>query len=269
MKRTITLGLGALAMAGMALPASAADLGARPITKAPVAAPPPIFSWTGCYIGGNLGGKWSANDDFNVNVASVPVVLPSGAVVLFNNNGNSNNGAFIGGGQVGCQYQAGNWVFGIEGDFDGTNLKRNFVVQTNLAPFFFPGDAFQVKNEWQASVRGRLGYAWDRWMIYATGGVAFGQLEVTAALVGLPIFQVDKTLTGWTVGGGFEYAFYNNWSFGVEYRFSQFDNENFGFGTLVLPAAINGFVANASFDTHEVTARLNYRFNWFGGGAPY
>jgi len=264
MKRATTLSIGALALGAMTLPASAADLGARPITKAPVAAPPPIFSWTGCYIGGNLGGKWG---DFSgdVNVTSVPVVLPNGAVIAFSDNNNGNNGSFMGGGQIGCQWQVGNWVWGIEGDGDATNLKRDFVFLNDVFPFV-AGDAFRFENNWQASVRGRLGYAFDRWMVYATGGVAFANLEATAALVGLPIFQVDKTLTGWTIGGGFEYAFTNNFSLGVEYRFSKFDTDQFGFGPTVLPLAINGFIANSDLETHEVTARLNYRFNLFG---PY
>src|SRR5262245_43207209 len=270
MRRAITLSIGAVALGAMMIPAAAADLGARPVTKAPVAAPVPVFSWTGCYIGGNVGGKWVADNDFNVNVASVPVVLPSGAVVAFN-NGNNNDGAFIGGGQVGCQWQTGAWVFGIEGDFVGTSLNRDFIVQNTLLVFpFVAGDAFSIQNDWQASVRARLGYAFDRWMVYATGGVAFAQMEATAALVGVPfVVSVDKTLTGWTVGGGFEYAFYNNLSLGIEYRFSQFDTESFAFGTFGrLGPTAAGFASNADLQTHEVTARLNWRFNWFGG-QPY
>jgi outer membrane immunogenic protein len=264
MKRATTWGIGALALAGMALPASAADLGARPITKAPVAAPVPVFSWTGCYIGGNVGGQW-ANFDGDISVAAVPVVLPSGAVVAVTNDSTS---GVVGGGQIGCQWQTGAWVFGIEGDGGASSLKRDFAVVNPVFPFVV-GDAFRFENNWQASVRGRLGYAFDRWLIYATGGVQFTNVEATAALVGFPIVQVDKTLTGWTVGGGVEWAFTNNFSLGVEYRFAKYDNENFGFGTFaVLPTALAGFAANADLETHQVTARLNWRFNWFGG-APY
>src|SRR5262249_4761551 len=197
MKRITTLGIGALALAGSALSASAADLGARPITKAPVAAPIPVFSWTGCYIGGNVGGQW-ANFDGGINVDPVAVVLPSGAVVAI---GNDNTSGVVGGGQIGCQWQTGAWVFGIEGDGGASSLKRDFAVVNTVFPFV-AGDAFRFENNWQASVRGRLGYAFDRWMIYATGGVAFTNVDATAALVGLPIVDVSKTLTGWTVGGG-------------------------------------------------------------------
>src|SRR5262245_39355969 len=261
MKRALMLSIGAVALGAMTLPASAADLGARPITKAPVAAPVPVFSWSGCYIGGNLGGKWG---NFGAD-ATVPatVLLPSGVVAL--TSGGNNDGSFVGGGQVGCQWQTGAWVFGIEGDFDATNISRDFIFTTAVGPFV-AGDAFSFKNDWQASVRGRLGYAWDRWMLYGTGGVAFANIDATVALVGFPIFSNEKTLTGWTVGGGFEYAFTNNLSLGIEYRFSKFDTENFAFGTIgLLPVGLAGAAANADLETHEVTARLNWRFNWFGG----
>ena len=264
MKRAITLGIGALALAGMTVPTAAADLGARPIAKAPIAAPVPVFSWTGCYIGGQAGGKWGDND-LNANLAAVPVLLPGGGVVVFNGN-NDNNVGFIGGGQLGCQWQTGAWVFGIEGDFVATDIDRTFVVATPIGPFI-PGDTFQIQNDWQASVRGRLGYAFDRLMIYGTGGVAFANVEATVGLVGLGTFSASKTLTGWTAGGGFEYAFTNNFSLGVEYRFSSFDTENFAVGCCALsPVVTSALAVNSELQTHEVTARLNWKFYPWGGG---
>src|SRR5262249_26337849 len=114
----MTWGIGALAIVGLALPAAAADLGARPITKAPAVAPVIPFSWSSCYIGANGGGKWSnwKNDEVLIGGAVVAPLAPFGFAT--NNN---NDGTGMGGGQVGCQWQAGNWVFGIEGDADATD----------------------------------------------------------------------------------------------------------------------------------------------------
>jgi outer membrane immunogenic protein len=250
----------------MTLPVSAADLGARPVVRAPVMAPPVVYNWSGFYIGGNVGGKW-ANHDGDIFVDAVGFT-PVG-LAAFGTGGDNSNSSVVGGGQIGYNWQSGPWVFGIEGDFQGTNLKREFVCCGPLAPalFFSPGDAVSVKNDWQASVRGRLGYAWDRFMVYATGGVAFANIKVSVALVPTPGFpglvaSDSDTLTGWTVGGGIEYGLWTNWTIGAEYRFSHFDSADFNHGNFPLTT----FPLRSSFDleTHEVTARLNYRFNLFG-----
>jgi len=262
MKRALAWGIGALALTGLAIPASAADLGARPITKAPPAPVPVVYNWTSCYLGVNGGGKWA---DFRQDAFVVTGIngFPFDTVV-----GNDNETGGVFGGQVGCQWQfGGGWVLGIEGDFDGTSLKRTFVAGPNAFNPFAPGDTIELKNDWQASVRGRLGYAWDRWMIYATGGVAFANLKATVGLVATPVnpavfFSTDQTKTGWTVGGGFAYAITDNLDLGVEYRFSQFDFSNdLGSVTGIFPA---GFTINPRLDTQEVTARLNWHFNFFG-----
>ena len=266
MKRALIGGIGAIALAGMTIEAGVADLGARPITKAPIAAPIPVFSWTGCYIGGNVGGKWGSLDGA-VSAAQVPVFLPNGALLTFDDNNNGNNGSFIGGGQLGCQWQTGAWVFGIEGDFDAVGSSdRTFIVRNAVVGSpFVPGDAFSLSHDWQASVRARLGYAWDRWMLYATGGIAWANLNADAVLVGVGAFSADKTISGWTVGGGFEYAFNNNLSLGIEYRYTKFDNENFGLGAIPFAVGSSGLLLNSDLQTSEVTARLNWRFNPWGG----
>jgi outer membrane immunogenic protein len=267
MKRGLILGIGALTLAGMTISAGAADM---PVKAPPVAAPPPPFSWSGCYIGANVGAKWGSIEGSARHDALAPL-FPAGTVFPFNSDSET---GFIGGGQVGCQWQTGSFVWGIEGDFVGTDISRDFIVPPGGGPLglFLPGDAFSISNDWQASIRGRLGWAWDRFMIYATGGVAWANFQLDAALVGVPALGLpalfvsrDKTLTGFTVGGGFEYAFTPNWSVGVEYRFSQFDGNEFGFGNrLVAPGTQVAFGGNADLETQEVTARLNYRFNLFG-----
>jgi outer membrane immunogenic protein len=244
MKRTMKFSIGVLALLGSTFAAGAADM---PV-KAPIAAPPPPFSWTGCYVGGNVGAKKGSLDG---------EAVIGGTVLLF--GGNDSETGFIYGGQVGCQWQTGTFVLGVEGDFVGTDLERTFIA-TGALGLFAPGDAFTLSNDWQASLRGRLGWAFNQFMVYTTGGIAWANFEATAALVGLPVVSSDSTLTGWTFGGGLEWAFAPSWSLGLEYRFSQFDSENFGLGTVLgVP-----FAVNAELNTHEVTARVNYRFNLFG-----
>jgi outer membrane immunogenic protein len=271
MKRAVTLGIGALALAGTTLAASAADIPRRP-PPPPVVAPPVVYNWSGFYIGGHVGAKW-ADHDGDIFLDNFAAFTPLGLLAF--GNGGEDETAFKGGGQIGFNWQAGGWVFGVEGDFSGTSLERTFVCCGPLAPAFFaPGDTISVKNDWQASVRGRLGFAWDRFLVYGTGGVAFANIEATVALVpvgGFPAFfaTASDTLTGWTAGGGIEFGLWDNWSLGVEYRFSSFDASDFNHGTLITPL-IAGAPFRSSFDleTHEVTARLNYRFSWWGQTGP-
>jgi outer membrane immunogenic protein len=255
-----------MALAATALPSAAADLGARPITKAPIAAPIAAYNWSGCYIGANGGGKWGR---YSGDVATAGVVgfafpgaLPG--VVTANNDDFSSGG--MGGGQIGCQWQSGAFVWGLEGDIDATSVRQTFVAPVGVGGLIAPGDAVEFRNRWQASIRGRIGYAWDRFMIYATGGVAFADVRATLAPVGIGFvtFEDSQTLTGGTVGGGLEYGITDNLSLGVEYRFSKFGHENFAFATT--PILGVPVTANSDLETHEVTARLNWRFNWFGAG---
>jgi outer membrane immunogenic protein len=266
MKRAVTLGIGALALAGTTLAASAADIPRRP-PPPPVVAPPVVYNWSGFYIGGHVGAKW-ADHSGDIFLDNVVGFTPLGLVGF--GNGGEDETAFKGGGQIGFNWQAGGWVFGVEGDFSGTSLERTFVCcggPVALA-FFSPGDTLSVKNDWQASVRGRLGFAWDRFMVYGTAGVAFANIEATVAIAPLGtapglFASASDTLTGWTAGGGIEFGLWDNWSLGVEYRFSSFDASDFNHGNLFLDPILSAPL-RSSFDleTHEVTARLNYRFSW-------
>jgi outer membrane immunogenic protein len=273
MNRTLTLGIGALALGAMTIPASAADIPRRPPpVMAPVVAPPVVYNWSGFYIGGHLGGKW-ADHEGDIFLDQFVGFTPLG-LAAFGNGGND-EAAFMGGGQIGFNWQAGAWVFGVEGDFSATSAELTFVCCGPLVPPsspFFPGDTISVKNDWQASIRGRIGYAWDRFMVYATGGIAFANIEATVALVPvgpLPglFASASETLVGGTVGAGIEFGLWDNWTLGAEYRFTRFDSGDFDHGNFFV-TPITSFPLRSSFDleTHEVTARLNYRFSWGGAG---
>jgi outer membrane immunogenic protein len=277
--------LGTVAALALAMPlaAQAADLPARPMYKAPVAAPVPYFSWTGCYIGGNLGGKWEAHRDGSVTIPGVGGLATS--TFVFDDGSGNNNGSFVGGGQVGCNYQSGQFVFGIEGDFDWSHLNDSVTVGPVFPLNFVPGDTFSWNSRWQASLRGRVGYAWDRTLLYVTGGIAWTNVnftanwlpatctstngQIVAACPGL-VASDQQTLTGATVGAGLEYAITNNLIAGIEGRYTWYGSQTFNTGTVpILPTATGGFVtsptsASLKLNTAEVLARLSWKFD-FGG----
>jgi outer membrane immunogenic protein len=227
-------------LAAISTTASAADLSKPVYTKAPP--PAPMFTWTGFYIGLNAGGKW----------ASLDQQITSGATVFTLNDNNASS--WIAGGQVGYNWQVGQIVLGIEGDIDAQRFNRSRVIGTAIGPFI-PGDTFNVESNWQASLRGRIGYAWDRVLLYATGGVAWAQRKNTVSLVGIGVATNDDVVTGGTVGGGLEYAIWNNVSIGVEGRWSFYGDQN-------ITGTIGGIpVADrVSLDTAEVMGKLNFRF---------
>ena len=224
MKKFLLAGVALSALLGGS--AGAADL-ARP---APVHAPPPVivplFTWTGCYVGGNAGGIWARND-WNDTV--------------FGDFGNNTASGGLGGLQGGCNYQVGAWVFGIQGDYDWTSINSTSAnpALTALAnAAFLPGgfaftDQTQLKS--LGSVTGRVGYSWDRFLGYVKAGGAWVNNDYTlsAAFIGTPGFatlgSVSNTRGGWTVGVGAEYAFLN-WLTGfIEYDYYRFSSasENF------------------------------------------
>ena len=262
--------LGVAISAAAATAAAAADLSVRtPVyTKAPP--PPAAFSWAGFYIGGNFGGKWATSSS-TINVAPATAfgaALPAGGSLAL---GSTTGDAFVGGGQLGYNWQSGPIVLGIEGDFDLHHWKTTQVL-TGLAvgTVFVPGDFYTVDSHWQASLRGRLGYAWDRYMLYATGGVAWTNVTVGTNFVAVPAagapgtFASDSAvMTGGTFGGGLEYALWNNLSIGVEGRFTWYGSHTFNGGTVALgtaPFAFPAVTQAVQLNTAEVTERINWKF---------
>jgi len=221
------------------------------------------FSWTGFYLGVNLGGKSGRFSD-TLSAAAFPVGTLGFA--------SSSNTSVVGGGQLGYLWQVSQWVFGVEGDFDGTGLRRTATAVAPVPAPFIPGDSISIRNNWQASARGRLGWTWDRAMIYATGGGAWANLKSTGtfapvgAIPGLTT-STDRTLFGWTLGGGFDYAVAAGWSLGAEYRFTRFENnKSVSLGALpITTVTATPLTLTSSLNTNEVTARLSYHFN---AGAP-
>jgi len=247
--------------------AVAADMAvkARPM---PVAV---AYSWTGCYIGGNVGGKW-ARASGSVDVpAATGLGGASGAASTPLNSDSA--GTFIGGGQIGCNWQSGNWVFGIEGDADGQRWSSSRTLLPGVPAPFVTGDVFDIRSDWQASVRGRIGYAWDRTLLYATGGVAFTNVRVGSNFIPIGGFPAtvafdSKNLVGATVGGGVEYAVTNNWTVGVEGRYTWYGRQTFNAGSLATvgfppagPFTFAPATQSRTVETAEVMLKANWKFN--------
>jgi outer membrane immunogenic protein len=237
--------------------ASAADLSRpAPVYKAPPPAPP-AFSWTGLYFGGNLGGAWGSG-----NVTD--------SLLGFNFGNNNSNGVFVGGGQVGANYQINNVVLGVEGDFDWA-ANNNNVTGGVVIPGIGLGHTFAVNsnNTWITTLAGRLGIAYDHWLFYGKGGAAWvgnNGFTVTDVTTGLSLTGTNNNSnTGWVAGGGVEWAFANNWTAKIEYDYIGLSNRTF-----VVPLT-SPVLAGDTFTLHRniqmVTVGINYLFNW-GGTAP-
>jgi outer membrane immunogenic protein len=200
--------------------ASAADLPRReamPVKSAVYVSP--LYNWTGFYVGINGGGGWGRSE-FSAPISSGSFGTSGGLV----------------GGTLGYNYQMGQAVFGIEGDLDWSSIGGNTPCGVTSC---------EVRNNWLSTVRGRLGYAVDRFMPYVTGGVAFGDVKTSVAGIG----DTRTTKTGWTLGGGIEAAIAGPWTAKAEYLYVDLGDT----GTIV-PGA------SANFHTNIVRAGLNYRF---------
>jgi outer membrane immunogenic protein len=225
--------------------ANAADLG--PSYKTPVLAPAPVSTWTGFYIGGNIGYGWG---DVSLSDFNIVSMSPSGV-----------NGGF----QLGYNWQVNNVVFGLEGDFQFADHNDSVSASDPTIP---ASASLEVKSDWFATVRGRLGYAFGQFMPYVTGGIAFTQakanLDASAPGATLSVSS-DKTSVGYAVGGGVEYAFNRNWSLKAEYLHLGFGSQTYDFeATAAIPAL--GVVAGATasgdvkLDFDIARVGVNYRF---------
>ncbi|MCW5688154.1 MAG: porin family protein [Pseudolabrys sp.] len=214
--RSLTALGAAVAVLGFATAASAADMPARTYTKAPPMAAP--FNWTGFYLGLNAGYGWV-------------------------DSGGSNPGGFVGGGQIGYNWQGYNspLVLGIEADLQGADIDESVTVG---------GVTATTRAKAFGTVRGRIGYAFDRAMIYATGGWAYTRTSLDLSGPGGSISSSDWS-SGWALGGGVEYAFMGPWSAKLEYL-----HVDSGDVTLTLA----GTSVTGNYDMNVVRAGLNYRF---------
>jgi outer membrane immunogenic protein len=222
--------------------AFAADLSRPPPAPAPVytkAPMMPVFTWTGCYVGGNAGGLWATKDwnDTFTGAAESSTDISS----------------WLAGGQVGCNYQMGSFVIGLQGDYDWTNANGS-AADALFAPGFVT-DQTNIKS--LASVTGRVGYAWDRFLGYVKGGGAWVKDNYSGTSTAGGLDTASETRTGWTAGVGGEYAF-TDWLTG----FVEYDYYDFGTKTNVF----TGPVGLGSIDIKQTMSVAKGGINFKFGG---
>ncbi len=229
-----------VAMNGAAL---AADL---PTSKGPpvyAPPPPPIFTWTGAYIGGQIGYQWGATSfgatdrpvssvaAFLISAPAALSVVATSATITRSANSSSVSKAM----SMARAIMPADTVFGV--GWRATSAPANLI---------------------DGSIRGRVGYAWDRALIYATGGVAFGDFQNSYTLGAFGTSTLSTTRVGWTVGGGVEYAIDNNWSVRAEYRYTDF-GRYYQFPVVAAP-----FYAAVHDRDNRVQVGFSYKFDLMG-----
>ena len=213
-------------------------------TKAP-AAPVMTFNWTGCHVGGHLGGVVSQDK--------------TGDGIAFG------SGGFVGGGQVGCDYQfASGWVAGAEGRIAWSSLQNTHAASViNLITLATRPSQFTVANNYLASATARLGHTFaDRWLVFVRGGGAWTSERVDDAFTDFAGFAVDPRATvdrsGWTAGTGVEWGFAAHWSASLEYNYYDFGGDGMTLLNAAPPTTVTIFSLKDRI--HAVTAGVNYHF---------
>jgi outer membrane immunogenic protein len=279
--------------------AFAADLPYRTAAPAPYIAAAPIFTWTGFYVGLNAGAAF--NNQNNGTFTTTGLTAPNN--VIYTGGSGSSNTAFTGGVTAGYNMQFGSFVAGVEGDINYLDRKRGgngvFPAPTNVSAGFDDRTDFATTrsggSNYFGTLRGRLGFAFDRALIYGTGGLAFGGRGGSTGIAQRDYYEncttpggggacaANGTFTvtntralssggnsnsnvGWALGGGVEYAFTNSISFKLEYLHVKLGNNSHTFSTLASAAPGATMAAgntitvrdNNKFDV--VRAGINYRF---------
>jgi len=267
--RLLGLLAGTAALAFTTSFAQAADLPRRTAPVAPIAAVP-LFTWTGFYVGAQVGYGFSDNGDDNPFFNGTNTFVGAdGFTYRVDNNGFFNDDdedGFLLGAHAGYNVQFGSFVVGVEGDIEWADIggDNNGFTVTRIDPVTGAAIAgpFTLSRgsdlEFIGSLRARIGFAFDRTLIYATGGLAFASFDDgdNTFAFNSPFFDNgdDDTEWGWTIGAGVEYAFTNNLTARLEYRYTTFDRDN------------NRFFVNTAFDRdndadfHAVRLGVSYKF---------
>jgi outer membrane immunogenic protein len=289
------------AIALMGTPAFAADLGRNMPVKAPPPAPAPVYNWSGWYVGVNAGGTWSNSDvtvsTTNVQFCAVPECTGGLATALASAQGTTgafpgNTAGFIGGGQLGYNWQFTNsWIAGFEADIQGIADRRSDAIAATVAIVGFPGTSVTTNMtvtkevDYLGTVRGRLGWLPNPTLLaYGTGGLAYGGVKASTSIsqslnppaaFGVEVLTptsnsgISETRTGWTAGGGFEWRFAPQWSVKAEYLYYDLGRVTFN-GVLadafttphIAPAFFtNNVQTTTHFNGNIARVGLNYQFH--------
>ncbi len=267
MKKFLIAGVAVAAFYGA--PALAADMA----VKAPPPPPAPVYSWSGWYIGGNAGWVGSEGDITNTGTdtagSGLGTALADGIIPA---SLSLRNSEFLGGAQIGYNWQVANLVYGLEGDVDGAGSRRT-VAFGNHTGLLNPTDMSYFGNglDWLGTFRGRIGVTWSpSFLLYATGGLAFGQTTfgtsiscttctTNPASEPTTTNQSAKTSVGWTAGGGVEWMFTPRWSLKAEYLYADLGHNS---STIIFTYGAN--ISTMTSTAHEteniVRGGINYHF---------
>jgi opacity protein-like surface antigen len=220
------------------------------------------FTWTGCYLGGQVGGGFARKDITDPEQLVQDSFLGAGNTVGTTTVNTSPTGALIGA-QIGCDYQfAPSWVVGIEGAAAGSTMKGTTTVGLPLGN---PDTAVvQAKTDFLTSVTARIGYAFDNVMLYAKGGGALAgdRYDVSGSFAGTPFGFVGlENRYGWTAGGGVDWAFSPHWSASIEY-----DYYGFGHRVIAMSDATNAFLGNVDVRQNIQVVKVGLNFHVWGNG---
>jgi outer membrane immunogenic protein len=243
-RAVLLAGVASLMVGSVAIAADLPSSKGPPVYAPP---PPPMFSWTGIYIGGQVGYEWGHTS---------PAVDTAGGIPLtgFNDQG------VVGGGHVGYNYElpgfgfgSGGFVIGVEGDVNGASYSGTEDVLGAGVLFL------HSRTDLDASVRGRIGLAFDRVLIYGTGGAAFASIHNSIDVPGVFDEGHETGRVGWTAGGGIEYAIDNNWSVRAEYRYTDYGHYDVTYTPLGTPVP---------FRYHDTDNRVQAGFSYKFGDVP-
>ena len=248
------LAFGMLAAVAMTGSAFAADMAPR-YAKAPPPPPVVVYSWTGCYIGGNVGGGWARTSQSQIAKVGGAAIIPN------TDFGSSTGSDFVGGGQIGCDYQfANNWVVGIQAMYDYGRISSSHVIPA--FPTFISN--VQVRDMW--TVTGRVGYLFTPQLLgYVKGGGAWTSADYVVNGTVPVTFNSENAFgasrSGWTVGGGLEWMFARGWSVFGEFNYMDFGRRDINFvaapGTVGAPD-----VVRTKLEVEQFLVGVNYKFNW-------
>lgn len=260
--------LGLLVLVAATSLAFAGDMGPRGDSKTSPIVPHDLCTWTGFYIGGSIGGAFAGDADPSVNLTGAWEVFPEPSDETFGEHlgsqGLDDAAGLVAGGFLGYNFQFGNFVLGGEAGFSFVGMRDSFV--SDLEPATGSGDLMSVRQSFKThyliTVGPRVGYAWDKVLLYATGGLAVGDNDYRQTIKE-PEFgfiqegKSDETQLGWTVGGGLEYCLSEHWRVRAEYRYVDLDSTDFS-----THANNNQYTGHheSTLTYHSVTAGLAFKF---------
>ena len=246
----------------------------RDISKSVVPVPTEACSWTGFYMGGSAGGAFAADADFSLDLGghwNDVVPPPDRQTVSSLGQHDLGGNAFVGGAFLGYNFQWDHWVLGIEAAADFVGLRDSFNSGIVTVPA--TGDEANFRESYQTDYRAmvspRVGFAWDRFLVYATGGLAIGNLEFSQEIKGKGAGfheegSADDTQVGWTAGGGVAVCLTKHWSARAEYRYTDLGCADFSSAGNKTGGVVDfsGFTGNhqACLAYHSVTAGLAFKF---------